>query len=35
MANTAEAPTVYTGDGDGGGYGWPVVACPEYLGDEP
>jgi hypothetical protein len=25
---------VYTGDGDGGRYGWPVVACPEHV-DEP
>jgi hypothetical protein len=22
---------VYTGDGDGGRYGWPVVACPEHV----
>jgi len=22
----------YTGDGDGGRYGWPVVACPKHLG---
>lgn len=26
---------VYTGDGDGGRYGWPVVACPEHVVDEP
>ena len=26
---------VYTGDGDGGRYGWPVVACPWHIGDEP
>ena len=24
---------VYTGDGDGGRYGWPVVACPQHAGD--
>ena len=22
---------VYTGDSDGGRYGWPVDACPEHL----
>ena len=26
---------VYTGDGDGGRYGWPVVACSEHVGGEP
>ncbi|TDU03285.1 hypothetical protein EDD99_1704 [Streptomyces sp. 846.5] len=26
---------VYTGDGDGGRYSWPVVACPEHVGDGP
>ena len=26
---------VYTGDGDGGRYGWTVVACPEHVVDEP
>ncbi|MFC1404860.1 MULTISPECIES: hypothetical protein [Streptacidiphilus] len=26
---------VYTGDGDGARYGWPVVACPEHVADQP
>ena len=26
---------VYTSDGDGGRYGWPVVACPEHVVDGP
>ncbi|MFC1439074.1 hypothetical protein ABUW04_12450 [Streptacidiphilus sp. N1-10] len=26
---------VYTGDGDGGRYGWPVVACPRHVADDP
>ena len=26
---------VYTGDGDGGRYGWPVVACPEHVDVKP
>lgn len=24
---------VYTGDGDGGRYGWPVVACPKHVAE--
>jgi hypothetical protein len=26
---------VYTGDGDGARYGWPVVACTRHAVDEP
>lgn len=26
---------VYTGDGEGSWYGWPVVACPRHVVDEP